>query len=93
VVTRVELSHDGGLQWTPARLLPAESAWTWTFWEASLQLAHGQYTLIARATDSSGATQPADLADTWNVKGYANNAWHRVSVQVGSRLPRGARRR
>jgi sulfite oxidase len=82
VVTRVELSVDSGREWMPAHLLPAESAWTWTFWEASVSLASGQHTLIARATDSSGASQPAELADTWNVKGYANNAWHRVAILV-----------
>jgi sulfite oxidase len=81
VVTRVELSLDGR-EWTPARLLPQESAWTWTFWEAPLVLSPGRHTLMVRATDSSGATQPAEAADTWNVKGYANNAWHRVAVEL-----------
>ena len=38
--------------------------------------------LAVRASDTSGATQPAAVWDTWNVKGYANNAWHRVPVQA-----------
>src|SRR5215213_4816871 len=75
-VTRVEISLDSG-PWIPARLLPQESAWTWTLWEAELDLAPGTHTLTVRATDSSGATQPESIRDTWNVKGYANNAWHR----------------
>src|SRR5215213_6999124 len=75
-VTKVEISLDSG-PWIPARLLPQESAWTWTLWEAELDLAPGTHTLTVRATDSSGATQPESIRDTWNVKGYANNAWHR----------------
>jgi hypothetical protein len=36
--------------------------------------------LAVRATDSSGATQPPDIRAAWNVKGYANNVWHRIAV-------------
>jgi sulfite oxidase len=82
LITRVEVTADGRDEWVPARILPQESAWTWAFWEAELELGPGQYTLCVRASDSSGATQPSDLRDTWNVKGYVNNAWHRVPVTV-----------
>jgi len=81
IVTRVELSLDGR-EWAPARLLPQESSWTWTFWESELDLTPGRHTLMVRATDSSGATQPDRIEDTWNVKGYANNAWHRIAVEL-----------
>ena len=81
-VTRVEVSADEGSNWTVAKILPQESAWTWTFWEAALDLRPGRYTLTVRATDSSGATQPPDIGAAWNVKGYSNNAWHRVAIQV-----------
>jgi sulfite oxidase len=56
--------------------------WTWTFWEAAPELAPGRCTLVVRATDSAGETQPASVRETWNVKGYNNNAWHRVAVRV-----------
>ena len=81
-VRLVEVSSNAGADWVPARLLPQESAWTWTFWEAVVDLAPGDQTLVVRATDSSGATQPSSITDTWNVKGYCNNAWHRVPVVV-----------
>jgi sulfite oxidase len=81
-VTLVEISANAGTDWVPARLLPQESAWTWTFWEAALELGPGDHTLAVRATDSSGATQPPGIKDTWNVKGYCNNAWHRVPIVV-----------
>jgi sulfite oxidase len=82
LITRVEVTADIDAVWLPARILPQESAWTWSFWEAELDLAPGDHVLAVRATDSSGATQPAEVADTWNVKGYVNNAWHRVPIRV-----------
>jgi sulfite oxidase len=48
-----------------------------------VRLEPGAQTLVARAIDSGGHTQPADVAQTWNYKGYMNNAWHRVEVNVG----------
>jgi hypothetical protein len=35
---------------------------------------------VVRASDVAGAVQPARVRDTWNVKGYVNNAWHRVVI-------------
>jgi hypothetical protein len=57
--------------------------WTWNFWEIALPLEAGPRILTVRATDSSGTAQPAQLSEAWNVKGYANNAWHRVPILVG----------
>lgn len=81
-VSRVEVSANNRAEWIAARISPAESAWAWVFWEATLDLSPGDYTLVVRATDSSGVGQPSDVAETWNVKGYANNAWHRVPIRV-----------
>lgn len=81
-VTRVEISGDGGTSWTEAELTERESPWTWCFWQAALELAPGQHDLVARAWDSGGTTQPEDLASVWNFKGYMNNAWYRVRVDV-----------
>jgi sulfite oxidase len=61
--------------------LPGEK-WTWSFWEGEMTLPPGNHVLAARATDDRGATQPATVEETWNVKGYNNNAWHRVPVTV-----------
>jgi hypothetical protein len=32
--------------------------------------------------DETGVAQPASLDATWNVKGYNNNAWHRVTIEA-----------
>ena len=76
----VELSADGGRTWAPARLTRKGQPWTWSFWEGAVTLTPGPHQLVVRATDTSGAVQPAAVEDTWNVKGYGNNAWHRVAI-------------
>jgi sulfite oxidase len=80
-LSSVELSVNGGTDWIPVRL-GESSEWSWTLWQAEVSLASGSYTLVVRATDAAGDTQPEAVSATWNVKGYANNAWHRVTVQV-----------
>jgi sulfite oxidase len=80
--TAVEVSPNGGADWVAARIGVKGAAWTWAFWEAAVELAPGGHTLAVRATDGSGATQPRTLGETWNVKGYGNNAWHRVVVRA-----------
>lgn len=77
---RVEVSADDGITWTHARLLPEGERWSWRLWEAELKLAPGRRTIIARAFDSAGESQPPDARALWNFKGYMNNAWHRVRV-------------
>ena len=78
----VEISGDAGRSWSRATVTVPGEKWTWSFWEGELTLQPGSHVLAARATDNGGATQPATIAETWNVKGYNNNAWHRVPITV-----------
>ncbi len=78
----IEVSGNAGEDWVRARIAVEGSAWTWAVWEAMLELPPGRHTLAVRATDSAGTTQPATVDATWNVKGYCNNAWHRVPVRA-----------
>jgi sulfite oxidase len=80
--TGVEVSPNGGEDWVAARIAVAGAAWTWSLWEATIELVRGGHMLVARATDSTGVTQPSTLRETWNVKGYGNNAWHRVAIRA-----------
>lgn len=79
-VTSVEISADGGASWQSARITVPGTGWTWSFWEASVNLEPGPHILAVRAADHAGLLQPAEISATWNVKGYANNAWHRVPI-------------
>lgn len=79
-LARVEVSPDGGSSWSEAQVLPADGDFAWRHWRATVNLTSGRHTLVVRAFDKKGRGQPAELAEVWNVKGYANNAWHRVAV-------------
>lgn len=78
-LTAIEASADGLSDWVRAEIVAAGGAWTWTFWEAVVSLAPGTHELIARASDATGSMPPT-VHDTWNVKGYGNNAWYRVTI-------------
>lgn len=81
LVERVDLSIDNGESWLQAELLEgADEPWSWTFWEAELDLPQGEHHVLARCVDSSANTQPATAREVWNFKGYANNSWHRVHI-------------
>jgi sulfite oxidase len=84
-IERVDLSTDGGKTWINARLDEQLSPWAWQLWNADLGLAPGINEIVARAWDSAANTQPEDVRQTWNFKGYLNNAWHRVRVLSGER--------
>jgi len=60
-IARVEVSTDGGSTWKEATLLGESKANAWRFWEFNWKTptAPGKQTLVARATDSRGQTQPA----------------------------------
>ncbi|CAM00491.1 molybdenum-dependent oxidoreductase-like protein [Saccharopolyspora erythraea NRRL 2338] len=77
-VERVEISTDDGHTWTDADLGPHPHPWAWRPWTASWRATPGRHVLVARATDATGRTQPAD--QTWNAGGFANNAVQRVPV-------------
>jgi sulfite oxidase len=81
-LTGVEVSPDAGWSWIPARITHAGEPWTWSFWEAELTLEPGRHFLAARASDSEGTAQPQSVHETWNVKGYGNNAWYRVAINA-----------
>jgi DMSO/TMAO reductase YedYZ molybdopterin-dependent catalytic subunit len=61
-ITRVELTTDGGSIWNEAKLLGESKANAWRLWEFNWKTPNrpGKATLIARATDSKGRTQPME---------------------------------
>jgi sulfite oxidase len=82
-IVRVDVSADEGRSWRQAELqTDASSPWSWTLWQAELDLSPGEHVLTVRAWDDSGQTQPSRTDEIWNYKGYLCNAWHRVPVRV-----------
>jgi sulfite oxidase len=81
-ITSVEVSTDGGKNWMNAEVKAAESPWAWYHWSAKGKLASGGNTLMSRATDALGRTQPIDGNARWNPRGYEWNGVERLEVSV-----------
>ena len=81
-IARVDVSCDGGRTWVQAELINETNPWAWTLWKADFKLRPGKHQLVVRAMDTSANTQPQDFSQVWNFKGYMNNAWHRVNIDV-----------
>lgn len=81
-VDSVEVSVDGGESWAPADVVVREVGGTFAAvrWALTVSVEPGSVEIMARATDSTGETQP--LEARWNANGYANNVIHRIDVEV-----------
>ncbi len=80
-ITRVDISVDNGATWTPARLTGEQAKYTWRRFEHTFTVSSPQSVLIlSRATDSTGAVQPA--VSQWNPSGYLWNQYDSVRVEV-----------
>jgi sulfite oxidase len=82
-VARVDVSCDGGRSWQQAQLHGEPEAWSWRLWSLTVELRQpGQVPVLVRAVDTAANAQPQDYSQVWNFKGYMNNAWHRVVMDV-----------
>jgi sulfite oxidase len=79
-VAKVEVSTDGGANWKAAALGRDQSRYAWRLWSYDFKPGQGDYTILSRATDSQGRTQPD--AAVWNPSGYLYNAVDQVKVHV-----------
>ncbi len=61
-ITKVELSTDGGASWKEANLIDKAMPNAWRLWEFQWRTPSkpGNQTLVARASDSRGRTQPTE---------------------------------
>lgn len=80
-ITKVEISTDGGATWNPAKLGHEQSHYAWRLWSYDWKAGKsGDYTILSRATDSQGRTQPSTAV--WNPSGYLYNAVDQVKIHV-----------
>ena len=98
-VETVEVSTDGGETWNEAEFMrPDIGPYSWRLFRYMWEAESGDHTLVSRATDEKGYTQPATISSPddeaanqarimndqypWNQKGYANNAYMPHAVDV-----------
>ncbi len=81
-VAEVEVSTDGGSNWSGAKLLGDPVPHAWRFWEFTWKTPSkpGKHRLIARAKDPSGQTQPAER--NANHGSYMIDHWLPIEVEV-----------
>ena len=92
-VTRVDVSTDDGETWAEASLFGPDYDCAWRLFRHAWDAAPGGHTLLSRATDERGRTQPATISQDWertrageafpwNEGGYAANAYRPNGVRV-----------
>jgi sulfite dehydrogenase len=81
-IARVEVSLDGGATWAEAKLEGPSTPYGFRVFRHAWSAAPGRHVVVARATDTAGATQPETAV--WNPAGYLYNAQDRVDVEVRS---------
>ncbi len=82
-IEKVEVSVDNGASWQAAGLIGPAQPYAWRHWEYLWEAtAAGEYTIMARATDTNGQRQPETAH--WNVLGYGNNGVqeHAITVRI-----------
>ena len=81
-LAQVEVSVDAGSTWTPAQFLGNAAKNAWRFWQFTWNTPAqpGKQSLIARATDSAGQTQPKDRVVGYGT--YMINHWLPIEVEV-----------
>jgi Oxidoreductase molybdopterin binding domain/Mo-co oxidoreductase dimerisation domain len=79
-ISKVEYSTDGGKTWTDAPFRPPLSPLSWVLWQVEwTPAAEGAYALAVRATDGTGALQPAQAAPSYPT---GSSGYHTVRIAV-----------
>lgn len=85
-IAKVEISTDGGQTWGLVDTLHPRTDYSWYRWEHHwTPPAEGKYTLMCRATNVNGETQPIEFPNPWDGRGYGNNMVFPVQVVVSNK--------
>ncbi|NNE00897.1 MAG: molybdopterin-dependent oxidoreductase [Pirellulaceae bacterium] len=79
-LTKVLVSADDGDTWTTAKLTGQDVRYCWQLWKASVRVTTQTTRLLVKAQDSAGGFMPGRVP--WNAKGYLQNSWYKLPLQV-----------
>ncbi len=77
-ITEVDVSTDGGMTWNAAKLGDDLGKYAFREWTSSVTLPAGETTLMVRAVNKIGQSQPMD--PLWNPSGYMRNVVETTKV-------------
>jgi DMSO/TMAO reductase YedYZ molybdopterin-dependent catalytic subunit len=81
-VKNVDLSLDGGANWTATQLGPDEGAYGFRRWQTQFTApASKPLSLMIRCTNTQGLAQPAE--PNWNANGFMRNVIEKLDLTVG----------
>jgi DMSO/TMAO reductase YedYZ molybdopterin-dependent catalytic subunit len=81
-IAAVEVSTDGGNTWRRAALARPASPYAWHPWKIAVTLRPGKQTILSRASDALGRSQPLDGTIAWNPAGYVWSGVDAVELTV-----------
>lgn len=84
-VAKVEISADAGKTWSPANFTGKPTKYGFRKFTYTWEAAEGKYTLMSRATNEAGQSQP--LEPEWNPNGYLYNAAQPMPVTISKTRP------
>ena len=70
-IAKVEWSEDGGVEWHEAMVGQSQDRYSWAAFDFDWDAPSGEHTVMTRATDAQGNTQPDRVP--FNQKGYLFN--------------------
>jgi DMSO/TMAO reductase YedYZ molybdopterin-dependent catalytic subunit len=79
-VEEFAISMHRGETWTAAEVSKASGPLAAVAWRHEVVVNPGKHTVMARATDAAGNSQP--ISPPWNENGYANNLVHAVEFEA-----------
>ena len=83
-IAKVEISADGGTSWNLAKLTGTGTKYGFRKFAYAWKATEGEHSLIARATDAAGKSQP--MQEDWNPSGYLWNVAQTRKVLVSAKL-------
>ncbi len=78
-VQAVDVSVDGGANWSPASLGRDEGKYSFRQWQASVVPKAGEVALMVRCTNANGLVQPS--TPNWNPSGFMRNPIETVGLR------------
>ena len=81
VTLKVSVSVDDGKSWQDVETdQDSKFKWGWVLWSTEI-VADYNSSVLCKAVDDNGNSQPVNVSDVWNVRGLANNSIHKKAIR------------